>query len=304
MKPRSVLTVVALTLLGAASASSFADEGKTYKLSLTERWKAGDTVSRTSKEVGGQHLTVKGPDGAVVQEKTDTRTTTSQLVVKTVEVDDKGQPTKSRLYFVNWNMEGGETKDDSLAGVQIEVTGQGKDRAWKVLTPGKTASDGAKAWLDQAYGPKPDTGEAMKAALAPKKEVAVGESWAPDLEELGKAFSEHMKVDTAKSSGKVTLTSVEGEMAHLAIELSLLTTSIISPAGELPWKEGGEMKLKMELVTPIDGTNLEGTYEAGMTLKGIAEVEGANVTLEITNEGQGASKRGGEIPALPAPEIK
>ena len=299
MKFRSALTFAALAVLGATSAVSYAGDAKTYKLSFQEHWKAGDVFSRTTKEAGSQHMTIKGPDGAVLQDKTDGKTVTTQGVVKALEVDDKGQPTKQLVYLVNWNTEGGDLKDDALSGAHVEVTGVGKARAWKILTPGKTATTAAKAWLDETYGAKEDTGEQLKGVIEPKKEVAVGESWTPDTAELGKVFSEHFAIDVAKSSAKATLDSVEGDMAHVTLEISMHTTEIKSPQGAITWKEGGDMVIKMTFSTSLDDAHLTGTYEAGFELKGAADVQGASLALEITNAGSGESKAGGEIPALP-----
>ena len=149
MKARSPFALGFLVLLCAAATSSFAGEGKTYKIDMQDRWKAGDVVTKTSKDVESNHVTVKGPDGAVVQEKNTTTTITAELIEKAVEVDEKDRISKGLLYVVRCEIDAEGAKDESLSGAQFEFSGVGKLRSWKLLTPGKELTDPAKEWLDK-----------------------------------------------------------------------------------------------------------------------------------------------------------
>ena len=305
MKARSIVTLATLACFAAAAAPSMAGEAKTYKIVLRERHKVGDVQTNTGKEIDAQHVVVKTADGAIVNEQKTDKTTTYQLVEKAVEVDDQGRITKGLLYFVSWSLESEGVKDDSLTGLHVEVTGLGKLRTWKVLTPGKTPGDGAKEYLDTEFGNKKSEEESMEDVLQPKKELEVGESWNPDIAALVKSFGDQFKVDVAKSTAKATLTGVEGTIAEFLIEIALQTVSVGSPAGEMAWKEGGRMTMRMEGKHSLVENDPTGDGKMGYELKGIAEVQGATVSLEVSGSKEGGSKQGGDMPAVPAaPEGK
>src|SRR5438105_627015 len=267
--PSSLATAVSLLIAFASLA--LAGDAKTYKLVLHDRWKAGDAVTRSSTEVQHQAIKVEKGDGTVVKDDSSDVTTTYVRVEKCTDADADGRWTKGLVRFVEWSRVSGAEKDESLKGVVIELAGDAGARAWKTVSEGASPSSAAKAWFDGELGPDSHH-DKSDAAMEPKAEVAVGESWPPDLAGFAEMLSKNLPVDAEKADGKVTLKSVDGVRGTIDFELKLPTKGLPIPQSgtTMAWVEGGTLTAKGSGSRPIDGSLAPSEGSVEHVLKGIA----------------------------------
>lgn len=305
MKVRA-LSLAATALLAVAGLAS-AEDAKTYKVRFDDVWKAGDVVTRQSKETETTNVVVKQEGGGVLQEQKGSTTTSYRLVEKCVTAD-AGKATKRLLYFSSWSIEGespqGPIKDDSLSATHVEVAGTGAARTWTVVTPGKEVSDVAKGWLEKKFGA--GSGESGDAVISPKDPVAPGATWTPDVAAVAKSMGNgEMEIDVTKSSVKVAFLEVQptksGEFGKFTIEMNLHTKTLATPQGPLVWKEGGAIAAKGAMLRTLTEGAFDEERAMEMTLGGVAEAgPGITVTLDYKASGQEAVGTGGEMPPVPA----
>lgn len=294
-----VLPVVTLAVLAARPVR--AEEPKTYTVPTRETWKVGEIITKHSTDKKVQKQTVKGPDGAVLQEKASEEVEEYEGTMKVLEVNGEGEFTKALVYFKSWGRKVGEAEDTSLSGKHVELSGAGASRTAKVVTPGAEVSPEALTWLDGELGAGSAKKEKAGELMVPKKPLAVGESATIDPAELVKGLgNDNMSFLADKSTGTFTLKDVTDGVATVEIALSLQADGPNGPGGKLTWKDGGTFTMNMAGTKALDaGVHASVGHMTG-ALKGSLEVQGATVELDMTLEGESTVTAGGEMPAVPA----
>lgn len=296
-------TLVALSFAPASRADDpkSADAKPSYKVLLRERWKVGDVVTRIAKETFTRAVEAKKGDEPVQKLPAIERQTSYVVVTKCLEADADGYATKFLLYLTAWTIEAGPQKDSSLSGVQIEVTGLGAGRTWKVLTPDAKPSAAALDWVEQFYGKK-GSGEATYNDLEPKGGIEVGNSWDGDARSIAKRLADRgVPVDVEKSKATCTLVSVEAATAHVLVRMSFPTTELRLPNGQnFPWKEGGVLELNLDLARPLAAGEFDAKIHRDQILQGVAEgSDGVAVTWEDLGRQDIEVRAGGKMPEVP-----
>jgi hypothetical protein len=291
------LAFLSVVLASAASAAR-AEEPARHTLSIHDVWKAGDVATAKGSQKTTQKISVKGEDGSPRPGSREGEDVVEfEVVSKVLEVDAKGRPTKSQLHFASWSRKAGEETDASLSGANAEVTGLGSARAVKVVDAPTPPSTGAAGWLEQQFGARAGEREERREALVPEKPVAVGESWDVDSAKLVAMFSNpNQKYLPEKSTGKVTLVSVEGGLAELRFEATLQSAALNTPMGPMDWSEGGTMVVDARFTRPIDPARHEARGSTNVRLSGKAAPPGTSVEVDIRSEQTGSMKPGGEMP--------
>jgi hypothetical protein len=288
---RRLLAVIALALAPAAAADT------TYDVAREDVWKPGDVVTTIFAEDRyeeirfPQHEAETGP-------ATPRRLKTQTLMVeKCLETDAPGHKTRSLVWFSSWAVDNGTTKDDSLEGALVEVSGRGKDRAWKLVGATKTPSKPAMTWLARQLGGGLVDGDATRRPWLPKVAVAVGDEWGADLASVLEGVRGADKLDRTKATSSAKLAKVEKGRASIACAASLPLTAL--PAGKdgksTPWTKGGVYVLKGTLGVDVGGRLVESTFESSRTLDGEAEADGRAVAVTWKVDRKLEVRVGGEM---------
>lgn len=303
MRRLLALSAAALVL---AARPVLAEGEKAYTIPEHETWKVGDVVSRaeTSKKV--QRQTVKAPDGTVLQDQQSDESVSYEAVLECRAVDAAGKYTDALVWFKSWERTVGGQKDSSLTGVHVALIGPPSARTAKVLTPGATVSPAATAWLDEEHGKGAAKSAQNEHLFLPPGPIAVGQSWSPAFELVQKTFgSNGLQFDEAKSSAKLTLKAVEGEVATLGIDFKLQTVGLPAGGTAVPWTEGGVLALEASGRKPLAAGLHAGGGTMSVTFKGSAAVEGGVVvTIDVSQQGTDVIQAGGEMPPVPGADAE
>ena len=119
--------------------------------------------------------------------------------------------------------------------------------------------------------------------FSPKKPVRAGESWSPDLKALAASIDPDMAagIDFARSSSKLTLTSVE---TRGGVDFGTIDGEIQFALGQMgPMKLGVPVPMKMtvHLVACIDGKQPDGVMRMDMTMKGQTTADGPMGKMDL-----------------------
>jgi hypothetical protein len=294
------LPVLAAVLACAALASAArAEDPVRHTLPVHEVWKVGETSTAKGGQTTTQKVTVKGEDGSEMPGSRDVEDRVEyEMVTKVLEVDDKGRPTRWQAHFVSWSRKVGDETDASLSGVTVEVTGRGSARAVKVVGSAKTPSDSAAGWLEQQLGPRAGEREERREALVPTKPVVVGESWEVEPAKLVAIFSNpNQRYAPEKSTGKVTLVSVQDGIGELRFEASLQSAALQTPMGPMDWAEGGALVVDTRFTRAIDPARHESRNATKARLSGKAAPPGVSVEVDIRSDLDVTVQAGGALPA-------
>ncbi len=297
MTPRFLAATFAVAvLLGTPAATRADDASKTHELRLHESWKAGTVVTNTAtKTTVTRQVVTAGGEAAPAEEGTEVET--YRTISKVEAVDERGEATQALVYVAAWSMKEGTEEDTCLQGVHVAVTGVGKDRTWKILTPGKVPSEGAKGWLDENLGKKEHD---VARTMEPSKALAVGASWTPDVPGYAATLAEQFDVDVEKSKASGTLTGVEGDVASYTLECAMHTKGLVAGPGEsYAWTEGGLLTVRVAARATLGATGTYGSGTTEFTLVGaFSPAPGVSVKLDVKGTEEVASTAGGEIPPL------
>ncbi len=302
MTVRPFLAVAALGLFAADAA--LAEPPAKHTITVRERWKAGDVFTRTGDETETVKMKVLAEE-QVVSEKTQDRRTTYNTVGKVFEVDGAGHATKTIVYFVAWSHVGRAGQDGSLSGVHVEVTGRGKARTYRLLTPGAVVSEGARRWLDDRFGkPKGDVepeGKDSDDLLEPAQPLAVGETWVADVAAIAKVLSARLPVVADKVTVEGTLESVADGIVKVVVRMKVPLRGLQAGEGSplLEWKQGGTLETAVHATRSMS-SGFEGTQVRESKLEGIADAQGADVDFDLVSRTEVVVKAGGTMPATPA----
>jgi len=301
---RSVLAVLltSAALVAVASRPAGADEPakKAYKVLLRERWKAGDVATRTVRETAETNVEVREGDAEAKKLPKNERQTSYVAVLKCLEADAEGYVTKMLVYLNAWTLESGPEKDSSLAGVHIEVTGKGAERAWKILTPGATPSKFASGWIEQNFG-KLASGDATNADMEPAAPVEVGATWEGKAASIAKRVADRgIPVDVEKAKANGTLLGVDGATVRVKVAISFPLTEFVAGNGQrLPWKDGCTMELAVDVTRPLEAGSFDAKLKSVQHAAGVAVAPNALITREDDLTRDISIATGGKMPDVP-----
>ena len=299
---RRVIALAAATAALAFAAVPVRAEGeKTYSFPERETWKVGDVATHTETSHKVQRQLVKSPDGTVMQDQSAEENVAYEAVLACREVNQAGDYTKAVVFFKSWSRTVGGQKDESLAGMHVELSGPPTGRTVRVLAADAKVSPEAASWLDEELGKGARRESESGKVFLPENPVAVGASWSPPFAVLAKAFDGGgLQFDEAKSSAKLTLKAVEDGVATLDIDFQMQTKGL--PAGPEPvaWSEGGVFSIKGVGRKAIEAGDHRNDHTLTVTFQGSAPVQGGPiVTISVTQEGGSKTVAGGEMPAVP-----
>lgn len=295
------LAVVPVALAAVPTPIRADDAPKTHQVSMRMRRSAGDVVTITRHEQNEERV-LKVVDGKAVEEAgfgvTQSRTD-YVAVVRCIEADADGYVTKAQAYFATYARKKGETSDNELFGIQVQIDGKLTARTITLLTPGKTLSDASRTWLDQNLGAyfRFDT---LFAALEPKDPQPAGASWKIGGEDVATALDDGtVPLDASRMGAVVELKSVEGERADYRVALDIaLKGLLIGPGKLMPWKRGGSGKVVFKLVRGLAADSLETVIEGEDALDGVCDFSTHELHLAFKRSHTTTITKGGEIPKL------
>lgn len=303
VRPFVAVALSAAVLCLSVAGTAVAEPPVVQGISVRERWKVGDVFTRTGDESETVRMKITAEE-KVVSDVTRERRTTYNTVGRVVEVDAVGHATRLVLYFVAWNHVGRGGQDGSLAGLRIEVTGRGKARAFRVLTPDVKPSEGAQRWLNDRFG-RPREGAELDGKdsddlLEPSRPLAVGETWTPDVAAIAKMLSARLPVDTDKVTAEARLEDVAGGLAKVVVRLKVPLRGLEAGEGSpmLAWKQGGTLETTVHS-SRSTSNGFEGTQVRETKLEGIADAQGADVDFDLVSRTEVVVKAGGTMPPLP-----
>ena len=277
-----------------------AEAKKTYQVFLRERWKAGDVATRSVKE--SSELTSGWSEGSAepkVLPKSQ-KLTSYVAILKCLEADSEGYATKFIVYLTAWSVEFGPEKDSCLAGVHIEVSGKGADRAWKTLTPDANLSPVAKNWIELNFG-KISAGDATNADLEPPNPVEVGATWDGNALAIAKRVAARgLSVLVEKAQAKGTLLGVDDGQIHVKVSITMPQTDLVYNGQRIPWKEGGVTEMTVDIVRPLEAGMFGAKLHTSQKTVGVAAADNGTITSESELTREIEITPGGKMPAVPA----
>lgn len=299
---RTVRSVSVWVLVAAMCATAAADGPKTVKPTFRPRWKAGDVATWTSKERMSRTTTEEHVGGLPIVEKTEYGTE-FVAIVRCDEGDADGYMTRGLIWFQRWSDAEGENMTEELTGLHVELTGTGKSRAIKVVTPGAELTPDVQGWLEDSFG-KENSREPLEVLLEPAEPVSVGGTWTPDLEKLARLLQKKFAIDTSKSSATLKLISLDGDVAHCSLDMRFPLTSVTVPQGKFAAGAESVLTLAGESTSGI-GAELSDSKRVKETLLRCSfEMEkGTTLKLEAVKKLEVTQTKGGEMPPIKAADV-
>lgn len=252
-----------------------------HDVARRDAWKPGDVVTTTTREERYREIRLPAREEELGPSKPQRLTSSVVAVERCEETDLEGNKTRSLVHLATWAFDNGTTKDESLQGALVEVTGRGTSRSHRLVGARTAPSKPAAAWLAREFGPGKAGEEAARRAWLPKVPVSVGDEWGADLPALLEGLTGADKLDRARAKGTARLVSVEGGVAKMALSASLPLTAF--PAGKsgapMPWTKGGAYAWKGTLAVGLEGRLPATRLETSGTLEGEAGGEGKTVAI-------------------------
>lgn len=297
-----VLAVAAGALARTAHAADVVD------LRRESVWQVDDVTTTTVKEATEQAIAEVSADPAQPAPAPSIHkiVVDARLLERCTEVDAKGRRLRTAVYVAAFSAEDGPTKDTSLEGAVLEVTGTGKDRAARVVSSKEELSKTAKAFLSRRYGggrPDPDS---ARSYWLPKSPVGVGDMWSADIGAFLEATESGTALDRTKTATSCTLASVEKGIATVTCSGRLALASFPAKAKgkPVPWKSGGIQNVQGTIAMTVEGRLVPSSLSFATNLVGEAELGGKTVSFRFKTDRTIEEAVGGAWPAtvkLPEP---
>ena len=298
----------AFVLSAVALSPSYADDPviPTYQVTLRDRWKAGDIATLSANEKRERSIVrfigskaSENPDD-LFREK---RVVDQEVVVKCVEADAQGVPTKRVLWFASFlyvtTGEAGPEKDASLEKVFVEVNGVGTGRTVTILSPDVKVSPRAMRWLEAEHG-KGELIDALCGALEPKAPTAAEVTWKAAGDGIAAAVgSDDAPIDVEKTSAEATLASVEGEKGVYQLVVGLATKGRLIGKSLVPWKSGGVRKLEIRTTRAFAGDAFDATGESEEEFEGATAEKDGETRVTVKAQAEWVWAKGGTMPEIP-----
>lgn len=261
-------------------------------------WKPGDVVTTTTKEDRYREIRVPDKEEETGPSKPQRLRSVVVALERCEETDLEGNRTRALVYFDTWSFDNGATKDESLKGALVDVTGRGKERTWKLVGARTAPSKPALAWLAREVGAsRPDDDTARRAWL-PKVPVAVGDEWPAELAVLLDGMTGADKLDRTRATATSRLEAVEGGVAKMTLAAKLPLTSFPTAKSAKPvaWSKGGAYAWKGSLTVALEGRVPATRLATAGTLEGEAVVEGKTVAILVKVDRTSERALGGTFP--------
>jgi hypothetical protein len=254
-----------------------ADEKVTIKVSKDEM--KGDRQHVTRTETAVNTSTIKGTDGAVLQDQKrvdEKQLTYDETILE--KVAGKRPSHLSRRYEAVTVKVNGKAEDTGLAGKTVVV--ERKDGKHQFKLDDGTLSPAATRLLAADFKDGSDEESMFEKNMLPKVPVAVGETWKCDMPDLVKDFTKATgsKIDADRATGSGKLLKVydkDGKkFGTLEVIVELPVTELKGGAGPaLKMDAGSRFKVTIHYDGCIDGSRTEGTIKFGMDLNGTAKID-------------------------------
>lgn len=265
-------------------------------------WKVGDLVTTTGTFKQFEDIVATGADGAAKPLNSNDQDIATRWIEKVAAVDADGRRTRYLVHFAEWLRTNGDTRDQSLAGVSIAVTGHGGTRAWSYVgaRAEQTRTEAAERWLDERYGPNPIDDEEARRLMLPPRPTAVGATWTPDVAGLIIGFrKEGMVIDREKSIASATFESLRDGLAALRFTATLPVSRVPGLSGpRTTWMRPLTFVINGEMTVPLTGRlRIEPSIEQHVVVSGEAKTAEATVRLDVRQDETLRSSEGGDFPA-------
>ena len=225
-------------------------EGK-HRLYRPRRWEVGDVATTDATTVITGRMIEITADGRQSRLPTTKETVRATWIEKAVDVDDDGRRTRYLVALRAWARTQEDTRDESVAGTSLAVSGTGAARTWSFVERGPEPTAEATTWLDGRFGSHGLSEEQwLRIMLPDDQDVAVGESWSPDPVLLGDEMAKSgLTIDRGDVAATVTLEAIEGGAARCSFKGKLGLLRI--PNSDVALSKGvmtfeGEMSVSLE----------------------------------------------------------
>lgn len=305
--PRSALGRALGLAVPLVAWAAVARAAPTYDVAREDRWKPGDVVTVTTTE--DRYQEIRFPAREAEMPSTPRRLKAKVVAIEAcLETDADGHRTRTRVWFPTWSFDTGTTKDESLQGAVVEVTGRGKERKQTLVGAPMAPSKPAAAWLARTYGAGRPDGEGVRRAWLPKVAVAVGDEWGADLGAVLDGLWGAEQIDRSKATSSAKLSKVDGGRAEILCVAALPVAAL--PGGKggkaVPWSKGGTYAVKGTLSVGVEGRIVDSVFATSTTLEGeatsgdqvVAVLHKVDRRVDVTVGGEMLDPS--KIPPLPA----
>jgi hypothetical protein len=292
-RPAVIRTSLAVVCAIVAPAFLVAQDKYTIKLKHAGQ---GDVTLHTKESTKKESITVSGPDGNVLQEKTQTTINVAKYKEETIEKAAGQKPSKVKRTYSEATRKG-EDQAEKLVYHGQTVLIEKKGDGYTFSIDGKELSGMEAADLAQAFSSNKVDDDEMDKIMLPAKAVAVGESWQIDAKKLLKTFGEDDKVaqtmdlDKAKAGGKLIKAYRKDGRQYGIMEFNV-SAPLRALEGIHPCREGAMMHITVNIDGCIDGSTEADAGTSTMKISGIADIveNGAKTGVTVKFDVSGTDK--------------
>jgi hypothetical protein len=274
MRRNLCLLLVAGLLVGAAPVRI--EDAYTIKVKKNGK---GDVTTEDKQEIEDSKVKIEDPDGKVLQDKKEVKTTTQAYKETILEKEAGKKATKLRREYTKATVKTGDD-EKTLPYQGKTVLIEKKDGKFHFTIEGGAELTGKDAaLLNKSFNKdaKDDSdGDDLEKAIFPKKPVKVNESWSIDAPALIKSFekdsNQPIPVDKAKVAGTGKLLKAykkDGKqygVLDIHIDVPLKGDFPLGPGQSAPVRAGSTMTMRIKVDGCIDGTSSDAVTEMSMDM--------------------------------------
>lgn len=264
-----------LALLVCLTLPAYAEQ-KTYDLSLDAKPRTGQKSRLVEKNHIRMSFRANGQQVAASEEKMVFEATEMVMVA-----DGKGNAEVRRRYQTAQRLENGQMRPYGFEGRMVTIKyAEGRAPTF-TYSDGTSISESDLKALAASFGGGGDDDEPN--AFEPKKRIAVGESWHPDILAVAEMFDPEMAqgVDVSKSKARFTLDAVEtrsgADFGRMTGDVELAMNMI----GPLALAEPLKMSMNVDVDACVDGSSQDGALKMKMRMQGASSAKAEGQTLNV-----------------------
>jgi hypothetical protein len=218
----------------------------------------GDVNMQEREQTKKEAITITGPDGNVLQDKTQTTVEVNKFRQEIIEKKAGQSPNKVKRTFSEATRKT-EADLEKRAYHGKEVLIEKKASGYVFSIDGKELTTEEAGELPSQFNANKASDDEIDKVLLPGKAVAVNEAWTVEGKKLMKNFGEEEKVakmfdvDKVKASGKLVKAYKKDGQQHGVVEYQV-SVPMKSLEGMHPCRDGAKMELTITLEGCIDGT--------------------------------------------------